>query len=51
MIKRIFASDETGAASVEYGLLAALIAATIIVAVGVLGTNVFDLFDIDWWTP
>jgi Flp pilus assembly pilin Flp len=51
MIKRIFASDDTGATSVEYGLLVALISATIIASVTVLGTQVFNLFAIDWWTP
>jgi pilus assembly protein Flp/PilA len=38
------ASDE-GATAVEYGLMVALIAVAIIVAVGVVGTNLDALFD------
>ena len=37
--------DETGATAVEYGLLAALIAAAIIAAVTLLGTNISALFN------
>lgn len=37
--------DERGATAVEYGLLVALIAAIIIVAVALLGTNLSDTFD------
>ena len=37
--------DEKGATAVEYGLLVALIAAIIIVAVAALGTNVSGAFE------
>lgn len=37
---------ERGATAVEYGLLVALIAAVIIVAVTTLGIKVFTLYDI-----
>lgn len=37
--------DEQGATAIEYGLLAALIAAVIITAVIVLGDNLADVFD------
>lgn len=37
--------DEDGATAVEYGLMAALIAAAIIVFVQALGTNVAAVFD------
>ena len=36
--------DEKGATAVEYGLMVALIAAVIIVAVAALGTNLNTLF-------
>lgn len=36
--------DEQGATAVEYGLLVALIAAVIVVAVGLLGGKVNDAF-------
>ncbi len=36
--------DEEGATAVEYGLMVALIAAVIIVAVTLLGTNLSALF-------
>jgi pilus assembly protein Flp/PilA len=39
------ARDERGAAGVEYGLLVALIAAVIIVTVGLLGGKVNDAFN------
>jgi pilus assembly protein Flp/PilA len=42
---RNFFKEETGASAVEYGLLVALIAAIIIVAVGLLGTNLSSKFD------
>lgn len=42
---RGFVADESGAAAVEYGLLVALIAVAIIVAVGLLGTNLAAIFD------
>ena len=37
--------SEHGATAVEYGLMVALIAIVIIVAVGLLGTNLSGLFD------
>lgn len=40
-----FIQDEEGATALEYGLLAALIAAAITVAVGALGTSVTSTFD------
>jgi pilus assembly protein Flp/PilA len=36
--------DETGATAVEYGIMVALIAVVIIVAVTLLGTTVSDMF-------
>lgn len=39
-----FMNDEEGATAIEYGLLAALIAAVIVGAVGTLGTNVNTAF-------
>ena len=40
-----FASDETGASMVEYGLLVALIAVVCIAAVGLIGTRLDTKFD------
>jgi pilus assembly protein Flp/PilA len=40
-----FVRDEEGATAVEYGLLAALIAAAIITAVTLLGGNVSAIFN------
>jgi pilus assembly protein Flp/PilA len=40
-----FFDDEGGAAALEYGLLAALIAAVIAVAVGAIGTNLNTVFE------
>jgi pilus assembly protein Flp/PilA len=40
-----FFKDETGAAAVEYGLLVALIAVVIIVAVSSLGSNLKTMFN------
>ena len=37
--------NEKGATAVEYGLIVALIAVVIIIAVALLGTNLRDLFD------
>ena len=37
--------DEEGATALEYGLIAALIAAAIVTAVGALGTQVSTTFD------
>jgi pilus assembly protein Flp/PilA len=39
-----FASDESGATAIEYGLLAALIAVVIIGAVKAVGTNLSGKF-------
>ncbi len=43
-IKRFF-KDESGATAVEYGLMVALIAGVIILAVTTLGQNVRDTFN------
>ena len=40
-----FLNDESGAAAVEYGLLAALIAGVIITAVTTIGTDLVALFN------
>jgi pilus assembly protein Flp/PilA len=40
-----FASDESGATAIEYGLIAALIAVTIITAVTALGTALDGKFN------
>ena len=42
---KAFFADEGGAAALEYGLLAALIAAVIAVAVGGIGTNLNSVFN------
>lgn len=39
-----FIKDESGATAIEYGLIAALIAVAIIVAVTALGTNAASTF-------
>jgi len=46
-MKRLIAlfKDEEGATAVEYGIMVALIAAVIIIAVQTLGTNTRDAFD------
>ncbi len=41
---RNFLQDESGASAVEYGLLVALIACVIIVAVGTVGQNLSTMF-------
>ena len=41
---RSFLADEQGATAVEYGLMIALIAAAILVAVGLLGTELNTKF-------
>lgn len=41
---KAFFADESGAAALEYGLLAALIAAVIAVSVGSIGTNLNAVF-------
>jgi pilus assembly protein Flp/PilA len=40
-----FAHDESGATAVEYGLMVALIAVVIIVAVALLGKELNDIFN------
>jgi pilus assembly protein Flp/PilA len=40
-----FARDEEGVTAIEYGLIAALIAVVIIVAVRLVGTNLDAVFD------
>lgn len=40
-----FANDESGATAIEYGLIAALIAVAIIVAVGALGGKLTKTFE------
>jgi len=40
-----FFKDEEGATAVEYGLMVALIAVVIIVAVALLGTNLSRIFN------
>ena len=42
---RAFASDESGATAIEYGLIAALIAVAIIGSFGVLGNSLIELFN------
>ena len=37
-------ADERGATAVEYAIMASLIAAVIVIAVGALGVNVTELF-------
>jgi pilus assembly protein Flp/PilA len=44
MLKR-FIKDESGATAIEYGLIAALIAVAIIVAVRSVGTNLKSTFN------
>ena len=39
-----FAKDESGATAIEYGLIAALIACAIIIAVTALGTKIASTF-------
>ena len=43
-LKKLFASDDKGATALEYGLLAALIAATIVLSVQGLGITVDSFF-------
>jgi pilus assembly protein Flp/PilA len=44
-LARRLGRDDRGATAVEYGLIVALIAAGIIVAVGALGTNIAAVFN------
>jgi pilus assembly protein Flp/PilA len=39
-----FASDESGATAIEYGMIAALVAVAIIAALRTLGTNLTNKF-------
>jgi pilus assembly protein Flp/PilA len=41
---RKFVADESGVTAIEYGLIAALIAAAIVISVTLLGTNISALF-------
>lgn len=43
LVKR-FASDESGATAIEYGMIAALIAVAIITVVGTIGTKLNTAF-------
>jgi pilus assembly protein Flp/PilA len=40
-----FASDESGATAIEYGLIASLIAVAMIAAAGTLGNNISNTFN------
>lgn len=40
-----FVKDESGATAIEYGLIAALIAVTIIVGAGLVGDNINSRFE------
>jgi pilus assembly protein Flp/PilA len=42
---KAFLADEQGATTIEYGLIAALIAVAIIIGAGALGTNLNTLFN------
>ena len=42
---RSFVSDEEGVTALEYGMIAALIAAVIVMSVGEVGTGVKGAFD------
>ena len=44
-VKAAALRDDRGATAVEYGLMVALIAVVIIVAVGLLGTNLNGIFN------
>lgn len=39
-----FAKDESGATAIEYGLIAGLISIVIIAALGIIGTQLNDIF-------
>ncbi len=41
---RKFVADDSGVTAIEYGLIAALIAAAIVISVTLLGTNISALF-------
>jgi pilus assembly protein Flp/PilA len=40
-----FATDQSGATAIEYGLIAALVAVAIITAVSLVGTNLTTVFN------
>ena len=42
---RRFCQDETGATAIEYGLIAALVAVVLIVALTALGSDLSNLFN------
>jgi pilus assembly protein Flp/PilA len=42
---RSFLADESGATAIEYGLIAALVAVAAIVALGTLGSELAEIFD------
>lgn len=42
---RRFMRDEEGVTAIEYGLIASLIAVAIIIAAGLVGTNLSNLFN------
>ena len=44
MYRRMMLRDERGAVAIEYGLMAALIAAAVFAGVNLLGTSLTDLF-------
>jgi pilus assembly protein Flp/PilA len=45
LVARSLYQDDRGASAVEYGLLVALIAAVIVVAVTLIGTNLTSVFN------
>ena len=47
---RMMLQSDKGASSVEYAILAALIAAVVVGIVLLLGQEVADMFGLDWWS-
>jgi pilus assembly protein Flp/PilA len=45
LIERLSSRDDRGATAVEYGLMVALIAAVIVTAVRLIGTNLTSVFN------
>ena len=45
LIERLLSRDDRGATAVEYGLMVALIAAVIVTAVRLFGTNLTSVFN------
>ena len=45
LIERLLPRDDRGATAVEYGLMVALIAAVIVTAVRLIGTNLTSVFN------